>query len=92
MTLQSGMYENSNIDSTERRENSSEEVPKTRLKEVLKKIYEHLQHIHDTYQKRTFKEKHNNEWLLVASLVDRILFIAYCFVIVLSVISILKNN
>jgi len=88
MTLQSGIYESSNVDS----ETSSEEHPKTPLKEVLKKIYEHLQQIHDTYQKKTFKEKHNNEWLLVASLVDRMLFIAYCFVIVLSVFSILKNN
>ena len=91
MTLQSGIYESSNLDS-ESRETPREEPPKTPLKEVLKKIYEHLQQIHDTYQKRTFKEKHNNEWLLVASLVDRMLFIAYCFVIVLSVFTILKNN
>ncbi len=62
----------------------------TRFKELFKKVYEHLIQIRYSYQKFSYTTKLNNEWLLIASLVDRILFLLYCFVVIVSTLSILR--
>lgn len=76
-------------------ENTNINVPIShngKMRELLKKIYDHMQQIRYNYQKYSYKHNINNEWLLIASLIDRILFLTYTFVILVSTLTILRNK
>ena len=63
-----------------------------KIKELLKKVYEHIQQIRFSYQRYSYKSNMNNEWLLIATIVDRILFLIYTGVILLSTFLILQTK
>jgi hypothetical protein len=61
------------------------------LTRVLKKIHEHVDQMRYRMQKDTYKRCTNNEWLLVGTLVDRILFFTYCSIVIFCTMAIFKN-
>ena len=69
------------------RQSSSNKFGFTKL---LKKIYDHLEHIKYKLQIETYRKSTNNEWLLVALLIDKILFLAYCLIVIISTMTIFK--
>ncbi len=63
-----------------------------KMKELFKKIYEHMQQIRYNYQRQSYKNNINNEWLLIASIFDRIFFLIYTFIILFSSFAILRTK
>lgn len=56
---------------------------KTTLTRLLKKIYDHIEQIRYGIQKDTYRRCVNNEWLLVGTLMDKMLFIAYFSIVII---------
>ena len=72
-------------------EAASNSNPKHSFTKLLKNIYEHMDQIRYRLQKDTYKRCTNNEWLLVGTLVDKILFFAYCSIVIFCTMTIFKN-
>lgn len=64
---------------------------KTTLTRLLKNIYDHIEQIRYGIQKDTYRRCVNNEWLLVGTLVDKVLFFAYCSIVIFCTLVIFKN-
>ena len=76
-------------------ETLNEAPPKSnneKMKELLKKVYEHTQQIRFNYQRYSYLNNINNEWLLIATIIDRILFLIYTGIILFSTFTILKTK
>ena len=58
---------------------------------VLKKIYTQIDQLKYRLQKDTYRRCINNEWMLIGTLIDKILFFAYCLVVIVSTNSIFKS-
>ena len=56
------------------------------------KVYEHTQQIRFNYQRYSYLNNINNEWLLIATIIDRILFLIYTGIILFSTFTILKTK
>lgn len=65
---------------------------KPTLTRLLKNIYDHMEQIRYRLQKDTYRRCVNNEWLLVGTLVDKILFFAYCSIVITCTLIIFKNQ
>lgn len=61
------------------------------LTKLLKKTLNHMEQLRYKMQKETYKKCKNNEWLLVGILMDKIFFLIYCSVIIISTMSIFKS-
>lgn len=70
---------------------NSDSSSKMTLTRLLKNIYDHMEQIRYRLQRDTYKRYVNNEWLLVGTLVDKILFFVYCSVVIFCTLSIFKN-
>lgn len=70
---------------------SSSSSNKTTLTRLLKNIYDHIEQIRYGIQKETYRRCVNNEWLLVGTLIDKILFFAYCSIVIVCTLVIFKN-
>lgn len=64
---------------------------KTTLTRLLKKIYDHIEQIRYAIQKDTYRRCVNNEWLLVGTLMDKMLFIAYFSIVIICTTVIFKE-
>lgn len=58
---------------------------------LLKSIYDHMEQIRYRIQRDTFLQCACNEWLLVGTLVDKILFFIYCSIVIFCTLTIFKN-
>lgn len=67
------------------------DVSKQSLTKLLKRIHEHMEQIRYRMQKETYKNCTSNEWLLVGSLVDKILFFVYCSIVIFCTLTIFRN-
>ena len=54
------------------------------LSRVLKNIYNQIDQLKYRLQRDTYRRCINNEWMLIGSLVDKILFFTYCIVVIVS--------
>lgn len=61
------------------------------LTKLLKKTMIHLEQLRYKMQKETYKKCKNNEWLLVGVLADKIFFLIYCSIIIISTMTIFKS-
>ena len=61
------------------------------LTKVLKKIYNQMDQLKYRMQKDTYRRCINNEWMLVGTLVDKILFFVFCGIVLFSTRSIFKH-
>lgn len=64
----------------------------SKLNKVLKSINQHLNQIQYNQQKKSHENKINKEWCFVASIVDRVLFTLYCFIIIITTLNIWKTK
>jgi hypothetical protein len=58
---------------------------------LLTKMYNHMDQLRYRMQRETFKKCTNNEWLLVATLVNKILFLTYFMIIFFTTKAIFKS-
>lgn len=58
---------------------------------LLKKIYEHIEQVRYGLQRDTYKRCTHNEWLLVGTLIDKILFFLYCSIVIICTFTIFRN-
>ncbi len=65
---------------------------KLTLTKLLKSIYDHMEQVRYRIQKDTYRQCVSNEWLLVGTLVDKILFFVYCSIVIFCTLTIFKNN
>ncbi|CAF0769090.1 unnamed protein product [Brachionus calyciflorus] len=65
---------------------------KNNLTKLLRQIYENIDQIRYRLQIDTYNSCKNNEWLLVGTLVDKILFFVYCTIVIISTFTILKQD
>lgn len=87
------IVDNSNLyvqPQTSRESEGDENKKKYELSIILKKIYNQIDQLKYRMQKDTYKRCINNEWMLVGTLIDKILFLAYCVVVIVSTNSIFK--
>ena len=87
------IVDNSNLyvqPQTSRESEGDEHKKKYELSIILKKIYNQIDQLKYRMQKDTYKRCINNEWMLVGTLIDKILFLAYCVVVIVSTNSIFK--
>ena len=61
------------------------------ISQSLKRVYDHMEQLRLMLQRDTYRRCANNEWLLVAALVDKLLFFAYCGIVVFTTINIFKS-
>ncbi len=61
------------------------------LTKMLKKTMIHLEQLRYKLQRETYKTCKNNEWLLVGILFDKIFFLIFCSIILISTMTIFKN-
>ena len=83
------------LEDSNQQENANEAASRSnneKIKELFKKVYEHIQQIRFNYQRYSYKHNINNEWLLIATIIDRILFLIYTGIILLSTFTILKTK
>ena len=60
------------------------------LSKVLKKIYTQIDQLKDRLQKDTYRRCVQNEWLLIGTILDKILFLTYCVIVIISTNAIFK--
>lgn len=70
----------------------TEQHKRTNLTKVLKKIYENIEQIRYRMQIDTYNTCKNNEWLLVGTLFDKILFFVYCTIVIFSTFTIFRQD
>lgn len=65
--------------------------PSLNLTKLLKTTLGHMEQLRYKLQRDTYKKCKNNEWLLVGILMDKICFLIYCSIIIISTMSIFKS-
>ncbi len=73
-------------------QNTQSNPTKKNTMDLLRSIYDHLVQMRDSNQKHNHKDNVNNEWLLVANLIDRFLFLTYCFIVTSASFAILREK
>jgi hypothetical protein len=87
------IVDNSNLydqPQTSRESEGNGQKKKYELSTVLRKIYNQIDQLKYRMQRDTYKRCINNEWMLVGTLIDKILFLAYCLIVIVSTNSIFK--
>lgn len=70
----------------------SVDARKFNLSKLLRKVYDHMEQLRYRMQRETFKQCVNNEWLLVGTLVDKILFFTYCSIVIFCTLTIFSKS
>ncbi len=88
--IQSDRDENSTEIEATQPTTSSSFQNKYNLTKLLKAIYNHMEQLRYKMQIEMYKKCTTNEWLLVAILIDKILFFIYCFIVILCTTTLFK--
>lgn len=59
---------------------------------LLKKIYEQMDQLKYKMQRDTYRNCINNEWMLIGTLLDKVLFFVYCGIVIFTTMTIFKQN